>query len=472
MHRGFGVLQILLGVFVLALIGGGAYIVAHNNTTQQPVACTQEAKLCPDGSYVGRTGPNCEFAACPSGLQNNTQKTTPTIQVIDDNGDGPATITVQYSNLPNNTGALAVCLDSGACTEWVENFKPTSPSGSYMMSATNAFGAGSKKGLSNGKYKLILEGDHFGDEITSTDFTVPFSLAGYPTISRLSQSSGPTGTTLTIVGTGFGSNNGVQFGDQPVADAAASTNNGTEITFTIPQGDYCLTPTGHECPGPLTPGLYVVSVVNDGLNTSMNNPTFTVTTSTSSNISVHGMQQYTDTDFGFSFWYPSGWQITEVSNPYSNYGGPARKAIKVTNASATKTVVVTEVTTDRVVVPGITMSALSTMYQFDASRHTWMATKTDDFQLADTSVNSMGGLHMFATGSIVAAYVMPLTAHNFLVFSVTDGNGFALEGGDNGSFTAPLIKTIVATDAMVATPVSAAEQIATIEAEKAAYAGQ
>lgn len=28
-------------------------------------ACTQEAKLCPDGSYVGRSGPNCEFAACP-----------------------------------------------------------------------------------------------------------------------------------------------------------------------------------------------------------------------------------------------------------------------------------------------------------------------------------------------------------------------------------------------------------------------
>ncbi|HEY4502628.1 MAG TPA: Gmad2 immunoglobulin-like domain-containing protein [Candidatus Paceibacterota bacterium] len=31
-----------------------------------PVACTQEAKLCPDGSYVGRTGPHCEFAQCPS----------------------------------------------------------------------------------------------------------------------------------------------------------------------------------------------------------------------------------------------------------------------------------------------------------------------------------------------------------------------------------------------------------------------
>ncbi len=34
--------------------------------TPSPKACTQEAKLCPDGSSVGRTGPNCEFAQCPA----------------------------------------------------------------------------------------------------------------------------------------------------------------------------------------------------------------------------------------------------------------------------------------------------------------------------------------------------------------------------------------------------------------------
>lgn len=28
-------------------------------------ACTMEAKLCPDGSSVGRSGPNCEFTPCP-----------------------------------------------------------------------------------------------------------------------------------------------------------------------------------------------------------------------------------------------------------------------------------------------------------------------------------------------------------------------------------------------------------------------
>ncbi|MEM6295873.1 MAG: hypothetical protein AAGA54_31670 [Myxococcota bacterium] len=31
------------------------------------VMCTQDARECPDGSYVGRTGPDCEFAACPGG---------------------------------------------------------------------------------------------------------------------------------------------------------------------------------------------------------------------------------------------------------------------------------------------------------------------------------------------------------------------------------------------------------------------
>lgn len=33
--------------------------------TPDQVACTADAKLCPDGSAVGRVGPSCEFAPCP-----------------------------------------------------------------------------------------------------------------------------------------------------------------------------------------------------------------------------------------------------------------------------------------------------------------------------------------------------------------------------------------------------------------------
>ena len=33
---------------------------------EEIVVCTMDAKLCPDGvTYVGRSGPNCEFDACP-----------------------------------------------------------------------------------------------------------------------------------------------------------------------------------------------------------------------------------------------------------------------------------------------------------------------------------------------------------------------------------------------------------------------
>jgi len=36
------------------------------NVESLNIACPMDAKLCPDGSYVSRTGPNCEFTACPT----------------------------------------------------------------------------------------------------------------------------------------------------------------------------------------------------------------------------------------------------------------------------------------------------------------------------------------------------------------------------------------------------------------------
>lgn len=35
------------------------------SASPEQTACTQEAKLCPDGSYVSREGPNCDFSPCP-----------------------------------------------------------------------------------------------------------------------------------------------------------------------------------------------------------------------------------------------------------------------------------------------------------------------------------------------------------------------------------------------------------------------
>lgn len=57
--------RILLGVIFLVLLTVSAFYLGQQfkNRSRKEV-CTQEAKICPDGSTVSRTGPNCEFAPC------------------------------------------------------------------------------------------------------------------------------------------------------------------------------------------------------------------------------------------------------------------------------------------------------------------------------------------------------------------------------------------------------------------------
>lgn len=59
----------LIAIFTLLLILGVASFFAwasFSDIKNEPVACTMEAMQCSDGSYVGRSGPNCEFTACPA----------------------------------------------------------------------------------------------------------------------------------------------------------------------------------------------------------------------------------------------------------------------------------------------------------------------------------------------------------------------------------------------------------------------
>ena len=68
----------LLAVVLIGLLAAAAalaYVATYRTTVPKPsnpVICTMEAKQCPDGSYVGRTGPNCAFAPCPSPTTSGT----------------------------------------------------------------------------------------------------------------------------------------------------------------------------------------------------------------------------------------------------------------------------------------------------------------------------------------------------------------------------------------------------------------
>ena len=66
-------LLIIVVLLVLLIPLGGYFVLSKTQKTEptsspspEPVACAQEAMLCPDGkTYVSRQGPKCEFAPCP-----------------------------------------------------------------------------------------------------------------------------------------------------------------------------------------------------------------------------------------------------------------------------------------------------------------------------------------------------------------------------------------------------------------------
>ncbi len=62
--------KFILNTLLITLVFSASITLAETD-----VMCTQEAKQCPDGSYVGRTGPNCEFAKCPNSVSTSTSAT-------------------------------------------------------------------------------------------------------------------------------------------------------------------------------------------------------------------------------------------------------------------------------------------------------------------------------------------------------------------------------------------------------------
>ena len=79
------ILLVILSSFLVVMGAGAIYFKKINPPSSLPgdevTACTMEAKMCPDGSYVGRTGPQCQFAPCPPIAATSTGPTTGTTTV-------------------------------------------------------------------------------------------------------------------------------------------------------------------------------------------------------------------------------------------------------------------------------------------------------------------------------------------------------------------------------------------------------
>lgn len=134
-HKGFAILPLLFIIVAVAVAAGIGYAIStqtdlflSKSDNTNIVACTEEAKLCPDGSYVGRTGPNCAFADCPSTNTNvavNTNTSANTNTVVDAMADWKTyeNTTIGYTVKYSPTWKVSSCEGSTAVSFGLQGLK-------------------------------------------------------------------------------------------------------------------------------------------------------------------------------------------------------------------------------------------------------------------------------------------------------------------------------------------------------------
>ena len=113
-----GLFAIASSVFALTEAAIPTLISVNPN---EAVMCTMDAKMCEDGTtYVGRVGPNCEFAACPSEIDEPEQmictaEYDPVCAIVDTGvrcitAPCPSAVKQTFSNecMAKNAGAIVV----------------------------------------------------------------------------------------------------------------------------------------------------------------------------------------------------------------------------------------------------------------------------------------------------------------------------------------------------------------------------
>jgi len=315
--------------FAVPLLAFSAWFGFHGgaSTTQPvvsgPIACTQEAKECPDGSYVGRTGPNCAFAACPVSpaastppvtrtpptptpvsaitIYNMTPTSGPTgTHVVIDGFGFTNDNTIHFGSgaivhVPITSSIAIACTTNPSCKggihQTIEFDVPSTLNPACYYSEPRCLIA--SRETTPGDYQVSVQNSN--GTSSSITFTVTSTSTNDPVIESITPTSGPVGTTVTLGGNGFTADNIIHFGGGAVAHVAASpavfncpmqpvgSTGGCGaysqmLTFTVPQsvGPYC--PPGAMCPMYLqliTPGAYTVYVENS--NGTSNKVTFAVT---------------------------------------------------------------------------------------------------------------------------------------------------------------------------------------------------
>ncbi|MBV9159622.1 MAG: IPT/TIG domain-containing protein [Candidatus Kaiserbacteria bacterium] len=240
-------------------------------TTSPVVACTADAKVCPDGTTVGRTGPNCAFV-CPGADTSN------------------ACIVPQRDLARGSRSSDVLDLQTALSEQGYFTAQPIGVFGPMTLRALIAFQR------ANGVPQTGFFGPLTRAALIKRCGTVP-PISNNVRIYSITPVSGPVGTEVTIDGFGFTNDNTIHFGTGVIPHVAVSGQIAIACTtdpscvggihqslkFTVPTGlnpaCFYSNPRCMVLTRQTTPGNYDVTVENS--NGTSNAKTFTVTGETS-----------------------------------------------------------------------------------------------------------------------------------------------------------------------------------------------
>jgi len=96
-------------ILILVIVFAGIFAIDYLNKNKI-VACTEDARICPDGTAVARVPPDCEFAPCP----NKECEIDSDCVVFGEDGDCNCGC-YNKDFLPQNTGGECFCAAPTSC---------------------------------------------------------------------------------------------------------------------------------------------------------------------------------------------------------------------------------------------------------------------------------------------------------------------------------------------------------------------
>jgi hypothetical protein len=148
----------IIVIVVMAVLGTAGYFAYKQFSKPKQVACTMEAKVCPDGSFVGRVGPNCEFAECPKIQDETAGWKTYRNENMGISFDYPSTWI--YQEFSCNLDGVAFCLIKNGitgCEQTCGMDSPESPIYFYLDGWNNSKDKQKSFVLNDNKYKDIFD---------------------------------------------------------------------------------------------------------------------------------------------------------------------------------------------------------------------------------------------------------------------------------------------------------------------------